>query len=159
MNPSYKPDLNKLRGVANYQFGKNVGTILFTEDVRIKYSTKTGRARLIFEGNELLATLKPTNGLLALTLAGAKKIRYLTNSSQFTVVVDDDARPFVAKGLNVPAGHVVNAGKEILPSDEVIVTDQNDKLLAVGKALLTGKEMLVFKRGIAVKVRKGCKEV
>jgi predicted RNA-binding protein (TIGR00451 family) len=159
MNPSYKPDLNKLRGVANYQFGKNVGTMLFTEDIKVKYSTKTGRARLIFEGNELLATLKPTNGLMALSLAGAKKLRDLTNPPHSRVVVDDDARPFVAKGLNVPARHVVNAGKEILPSDEVIVTDQNDEVLAVGKALLTGKEMLVFKRGIAVKVRKGCKEV
>jgi predicted RNA-binding protein (TIGR00451 family) len=159
MNPSDKPDLNKIRGVANYQFGKNVGTMLFTEDVKIKYSTKTGRVRLIFEGNELLATLKPTNGLMALTLAGAKKLRDLTNPPQFRVVVDDDARPFVAKGLNAPARHVVNASKEILPNDEVIVTDQNDKVLAVGKALLTGKEMLAFKRGIAVKIRKGCKEV
>ena len=159
MNLGDKPDLNKIRGVANYQFGKNVGTMLFTEDVRIKYSTKTGRVRLIFEGNELLATLKPTNGLMALTLAGAKKLRDLTNPPQFRVVVDDDARPFVAKGLNAPARHVVNASKEILPNDEVIVTDQNDKVLAVGKALLTGKEMLAFKRGIAVKVRKGCKEV
>lgn len=159
MNPSDQPDLNKIRGVANYQFGKNVGTMLFTEDVKIKYSTKTGRVRLIFEGNELLATLKPTNGLMALTLAGAKKLRDLTNPPQFRVVVDDDARPFVAKGLNAPARHVVNASKEILPNDEVIVTDQNDKVLAVGKALLTGKEMLAFKRGIAVKIRKGCKEV
>jgi predicted RNA-binding protein (TIGR00451 family) len=154
-----KPDLNKIRSVANYQFGKNVGAVLFPEDVKIKYSTKTGRVRLIFEGNELLATLRPTNGLIALTLVGAKKLRDLTNSPQFRVVVDGDAEPFVAQGLNVPAGHIINASKEILPNDEVIVTDKNDKVLAVGKALLTGKEMLAFKRGIAVKVRKGCKEV
>jgi uncharacterized protein with predicted RNA binding PUA domain len=41
----------------------------------------------------------------------------------------------------------------------VVVTNEDDDLLAVGKALLSGMEMLAFKRGIAVKVRRGAEEV
>jgi len=154
-----KLDLDKIRSIGNYQFGKNIGNMLFPENVEIKRSTKTGRIRLIFLNNELLATIRPTNGLMALTLAGAKRLKDVTNPPHFRVIVDDDSKPFVAQGLNVPSRHIIDASKEIRPNEEVIVTDKNDKVLAVGKALLTGKEMLVFKRGVAIKVRKGCKEV
>jgi predicted RNA-binding protein (TIGR00451 family) len=50
------------------------------------------------------------------------------------------------------------ADQEIRVGEEVIVTGEDDSILAVGKALLTGREMLAFKRGIAVKVRRGIGE-
>jgi 7-cyano-7-deazaguanine tRNA-ribosyltransferase len=38
---------------------------------------------------------------------------------------------------------------------EVVVINNKDDVLAVGKAVLSGGEMLAFNRGIAVKVRRG----
>ncbi len=61
----------------------------------------------------------------------------------------------MAEGRNVFAKHVVEADKELRPQDEVIVVDEEDNLVAVGKAVLSGEEMKVFKHGVAVKVRKG----
>ena len=41
---------------------------------------------------------------------------------------------------------------------EVIVVDEDSEVLAVGRAVLSGIEMKAFKRGVAVKVRHGCKK-
>jgi predicted RNA-binding protein len=38
------------------------------------------------------------------------------------------------------------------------VLDEGSKVLAVGRAVLSGEEMKAFKRGVAVKVRRGCLE-
>jgi predicted RNA-binding protein (TIGR00451 family) len=52
---------------------------------------------------------------------------------------------------------VVEAHPDIRPGQEVIVVDGEDNAIAVGKAILTPEEMLVFKTGVAVKIRRGRK--
>jgi predicted RNA-binding protein (TIGR00451 family) len=63
---------------------------------------------------------------------------------------------FVADGSDVFTAHVVKADDAIHARDEVIVVDENGRVLAVGRALLSSIEMKAFKTGIAVKVRHGC---
>jgi predicted RNA-binding protein (TIGR00451 family) len=58
-------------------------------------------------------------------------------------------------GKNVFAKHVVEAGVNIRPGDETIVIDSKNRVLAVGRALLTREEMLTFCVGVAVKTRRG----
>jgi 7-cyano-7-deazaguanine tRNA-ribosyltransferase len=53
------------------------------------------------------------------------------------------------------ARHVVSVGGHIRPGDEVIVLDSKKVVQAVGRALLTGKEMSVFQTGVAVRIRRG----
>jgi 7-cyano-7-deazaguanine tRNA-ribosyltransferase len=53
------------------------------------------------------------------------------------------------------AKHVVDAGDDIRPGDEVIVLDSKNGVVAVGRALLTGEEMLAYGTGVAVKTRRG----
>lgn len=150
--------LQKVRSIANYQFGKGAGIALFPENVEIKCSKTTGKIRFVFLGKTLLATLRAGDGMVALTLNGAKRLLDAFSRPKFRVVVKDEVASFIADGRNVFAKHVVKADPEIRPYEEVVVTNSNDKVLAVGKALLTGEEMLVFKRGVAVKVRKGLTE-
>ena len=38
------------------------------------------------------------------------------------------------------------------------MVDGSNRVLAVGRALLSADEMKAFKRGVAVKVRRGCAE-
>jgi predicted RNA-binding protein (TIGR00451 family) len=66
---------------------------------------------------------------------------------------------FVAGGSDVFAVHVVETDDEIRAKDEVIVIDESRKVLAVGRALLSGEEMKAFKRGVAVKTRRGTRKV
>jgi len=147
-------DLVKLRGVASFQFGKGVGDALFSDFVEVVRSSKTKRIKQIYCRNELLATLRPTDGYLSLSLAGARRILRKVKKPPSIVVVQSDISSFIKKGRNVFAKHVVKADGEIRPQDEVIVVDQKAHLLAVGRAMLSGEEMLSFKSGIAVKVRR-----
>lgn len=144
--------------MANYQFGHGVGEALFPDSVTITHSKSTGRVRFVRQGRNLLATLRPTDGLLALTVAGAKRVVAAVKPPYIRVVVSDDAQSFVADGGNVFAKHVLSADQAIRPGEEVIVTDRSDRVVAVGKALLTGMEMLAFRRGVAVKTRRGVGE-
>ncbi len=151
-------DLVKLRGIASFQFGKNVGDTLFPDFVNVVRSSKTKRIKLIYYKNELLATLRPTNGYLSLSLAGARRILRKVKNHPSIVVVQSDVNSFIKKGRNVFAKHVVKVDDEIRPQDEVIIVDQKGHLLAVGRAMLSGEEMRFFKSGIAVKVRRGLLE-
>jgi predicted RNA-binding protein (TIGR00451 family) len=144
--------------VADYQFGKGVGAKLFPENVEIAYSKRTGRIRYIYLNGKRLATLRPTDGLFSLSIKGAKRIAENAGSAKCFVTVQNDVSEFIADGGDLFAVHVVKANDEIRPKDEVIVVDEGGKVLAVGRAVLSGEEMKVFKIGVAVKVRRGCKE-
>ena len=150
--------LQKIRSVADYQFGKNTGTKLFPDTVKIVYSKNTGKIRHIHLKEEMLATLRPTTGLFILTIAGAKHLMREVNPPRCWVKVNDDAEPFVSKGRSAFAKHVIAAEPEIRPNTEVVVINKKTKVLAVGRALLSGTEMKQFSRGIAVRVRRGVAE-
>jgi predicted RNA-binding protein (TIGR00451 family) len=144
--------------VADYQFGKGVGIKLFPEGVEIAFSKGTGRIRYIYLNGKRLVTLRPTDGLFSLSVTGAKRIAENSIPAKCFVTVQNDVSKFIAGGGDVFATHVVKADQEIRPKDEVIVFDESGKVLAVGRAVLSGEEMKVFKIGVAVKVRRGCKE-
>lgn len=147
-------DLIKIRSIANYQFGKNVGEKLFPKESVIIKSKSTGKIKYIYYNNKLLATLRAKNGLLALTLDGAERILKV-KTLHCKVKIKKEAAKYVAEGRNVFAKHVMEADEELRPQDEVIVVDEGNNLIAVGKAVLSGEEMKAFKHGVAVKVRRG----
>ncbi|MDH5439513.1 MAG: pseudouridine synthase [Candidatus Bathyarchaeota archaeon] len=147
--------LRKVRCVADYQFGKGAGEKLFPSDIVFVLSRRTGRVRLIYLNDELLATVRPTDGLLTLTVEGAERLIAAECSKNLLVVVEDDVSPFIERGRSVFAKHVVFASEEIRPGEEVIVVNSKSKVLAVGRAKLSGREMKFFDRGVAVQVRRG----
>lgn len=149
--------LIKIRSIADYQFGRNVGRILFPENVEIIYSKATGRIRFVNLNGKRLATLRPTDGLFSISLQAAKILVKKKNLVCF-VKVNNEISEFIEKGRDAFAVHIVDANKEIRAQSEVIVLNENNKVLAVGRALLSGLEMLAFKKGVAVKVRHGLKE-
>lgn len=150
-----KKDLVKIRAITDYQFGRGVGSILFPDNVKIVFSPTTRRIRYIYANGKLLATLRPSDGLLALTIEGARRVKEGVGGVGLRVVVKKEAASFVAEGRSVFARHVIDVDPEIRPFSEVIVVDEDDNLLAVGKSVLSGEEMLAFKKGVAVKVRRG----
>ena len=145
--------LTRIRSVADYQFGRGVGRVLFPEGVNVAFSRRTGRIRYVFLNGERLVTMRPTDGLFSLSVAGAKRV---AGVAKCCVEVRDDVSKFIAEGGDVFAVHVVKADDEIRTRDEVIVVEGGGKVLAVGRAVLSGEEMRAFKRGVAVKVRRGC---
>jgi predicted RNA-binding protein (TIGR00451 family) len=151
-------DLGRIRSVADYQFGRGVSTTLFPEGVKISYSRRTGRIRYVHLDNKRLATMRPTDGLFSLSIVGAKRVARVIGSAKCFVTVKNDVSEFVVDGSDVFAVHVVEADDAIHAKDEVVVVDESNRVLAVGRALLSGEEMKAFKRGVAVKVRRGARE-
>ena len=50
---------------------------------------------------------------------------------------------------------VINCDIDIHAKEEVLIVNAEDQLLAFGKSILNGKEILDFNTGQAVKTRKG----
>ena len=148
--------LRRIRSIADYQFGKGVGSKFFPENVEIAYSKRTGRIRYVYLDEKRLATLRPTNGLFSLSIVGAKRIAEDRASAKCFVTVRDDVAEFIAQGGDVFAAHVVKVNDEIRSKDEVIVINNKSEVLAVGRAVLSSEEMKAFKKGVAVKIRRGC---
>lgn len=148
-------ELAKIRSIADYQFGKGVGARLFPENVQIAHSPRTGRIRFISLDGSRLATLRPTDGLLSLSVKAAKSLAKDQALAHCFVAVKNGVSEFVAAGGDVFAVHVVKVDPEIRAGDEVIAVDEAGNVLAVGKAMLSTVEMAAFKSGVAVKVRHG----
>ncbi len=150
--------LAKVRSIADYQFGKGVGLELFPSNIQIQYSPRTGRIRYINLDGERLATLRPTDGVLSLSIKAAVFMAEKTPFAKCFVTVKNDVSKFIAEGGDVFAVHVVKVDGQVGARDEVIVLDEDGQVLAVGRTLLSSEEMKAFKTGVAVKVRHGIRE-
>lgn len=150
--------LAKVRSIADYQFGKGVGAQLFPDNIEIQYSPRTGRIRYINLNGERLATLRPTDGLLSLSLKAAVFMTENTPFAKCFVTVQNEVSKFIAAGGDVFAVHVVKVDAEVGAKDEVIALDEDGQVLAVGRTMLSSGEIAAFKTGVAVKVRHGSRE-
>lgn len=148
-------DRIRIKAVADYQFGAGCGEVLFPNRVAVIRSRKTGKVKGIYHKGRLLATLRPSDGYLALSVDGARLLVKALNPPRYRIVVQDDVLAFIKQGRNLFSKHVVSADPEIRPGEEVFITDSRDHVVAVGRATLNGTEMKRFKIGLAAKVRKG----
>jgi predicted RNA-binding protein (TIGR00451 family) len=154
LSDKFLVELVKMR--ADYQFGPGAGEALTSGGVKVEISKRTGKPRYVYDlDGRLLATIRWNDGFLALTLEGARLLKERFKPPRLRVVVKNDVRDFIRQGRSVFAKHVVKVDPEIRCGDEVIVVDEDDNLLAVGRAMLSSYEMLAFNSGVAVKVRRG----
>jgi uncharacterized protein with predicted RNA binding PUA domain len=149
---------DRVRAIADYQFGKGVGAKLFPDNIQIQFSPRTGRIRYISLDGERLATLRPTDGLLSLSIKAAKAIAEQIPEAKCFVTVKNDVAQYIAKGGDVFAVHVIAVDEEICAKEEVIAVDENRNVIAVGRTQLCSSEIRSFKTGVAVKTRHGANE-
>jgi uncharacterized protein with predicted RNA binding PUA domain len=144
--------------IADYQFGRGVGEKLFPKDEIEFVLGNTKKIRKILRNDKIVATLRPEDGLLVLSFYGAELLHEILPELRYRVKISKKAVPLVGLGYNVLANQIEFADVELLPKEEVIVLDPFGRVIAVGEALLNGKEMYEFNYGIAVKVRKSLKD-
>jgi conserved protein with predicted RNA binding PUA domain len=147
--------IRRIRSIADYQYGEGVGDKLFPNEIEIEYSHSTGRIRYINLNGERIATLRPTDGMLSLSITAAETLAKNVPTAQCFITVRQDVAKFVADGGDVFAAHVVKVDPEVHAKDEVIVLDEAGQVVAVGRAVLSSSEISAFKTGVAVKVRHG----
>jgi 7-cyano-7-deazaguanine tRNA-ribosyltransferase len=148
-------ELRRIRAIADYQFGSGSGASIFPDMVKVERSKNTGKLRFIRLHGVLLASLRASDSLFTLTIEGAERLLLGMSELGYTVSIMDDVSEFASKGKNVFAKHVVAAGDNIRPGDEVIVLNSKEEVLAVGRSLLNAEEMLAFNTGVAVRTRRG----
>jgi len=141
--------------IADYQFSASAGSHLFTDEVNVSASPKTGKIKEIRENNIHIATLNPRSGTFSLSVEGAGKLAGRHDGP--LVTVNSEFILPISRGGNVFAKHVIEAADGIRAGNETIVMSEDSSLLAVGRSLLSGEEAKRFKYGIAIKVRRGVK--
>lgn len=110
--------LIRARTIADYQFGRGSGSALFPDGTTYSLS-KTRRLRYLYWEEERVATVRARDNLLTLSMIGAKRLHDLFCSPRLRVVASDDAAPFIAKGGNLFARHVIAVDPEIRSGEEV----------------------------------------
>jgi len=150
-------DKEKIKYIADYQFGQGAGNALFGNDVSIVKSRKTGKIRHVYDGDDLIATLRASDGIFVLSMNGARRLHRFLEYPENRVVVNSDAEPFAREGKSIFAKFVIDIDINIRANEEVLIVNQNDDLLAFGRSILNGREIKDFNTGQAVKTRKGDK--
>ncbi len=146
--------LRQVRVMADYQFGKGCGNSLFPDDATFMLS-RTKRVRQILSGKLRIATVRAKDGVLTLSIEAASAIHSHLPFPKQRVVICEDAVPFVSKGKTAFAKHVLELDHDLRSGEEVLVVDEQDKLLASGQLLLSVTEILAMDSGPAVDVRVG----
>lgn len=133
-----------VRATADFQFGTGAGNILVPENAKL--GGKPYRQIVCRINKEQICSFIADTGLLSLTLSGAKLIAPL---NRYWVRLDAP----IVKGGSIFAVGINEADSVIRPGDEVIVLNNQDEVIAVGRSEMSGREMCELKRGRAVSVR------
>jgi 7-cyano-7-deazaguanine tRNA-ribosyltransferase len=147
--------IEKIRRVADYQFGTGAGDALTDGDIRTVKSKRTGKIRNVFLDDAHVLSMRARDGLFTLKLDGARSLHQKLGPPRMRVIVNEEAAEYVMAGKNVFSKFVVDCDDALRPGDEALVVDEGDSLLAVARTLMNREEMLAFRRGIASRVREG----
>lgn len=149
----FSTDFRRIVAVADMQFGRGASNALFDGEIRLVKSKNTGRIRNVYCNEKHVLSLRASDGMFTMKLAGAQKLHRFFSSPCLRVIIKDEAIPFVKQGKSVFTKFVENCDPDLRPFDECLIVDKKDELLAVGRCLLNREEMLSFTSGQAVKIR------
>ncbi|MCD6373829.1 MAG: RNA-binding protein, partial [Thermococcus sp.] len=128
-----------IRKVFDFYFGAGAGEAVLLEDGQVKGS----KMLRLFIGNQQTGTFK--DGVISVTPFGMQRIYNALNA--YWVEIDFDLRGDVfAVG--------VNEADPVIRPDDIVAVVRDGQVVGVGKAVLSGEEMVRAKKGVAVKVRK-----
>ena len=144
----------KLQQSLDALFGSGSSKYL-PKDIDIILSRKTGRIRTVSHKGKLLCTLR-INGSLAISIDFAQTLLQSKTFRDNCIEINKDAAPFVMEGRSVFCKHVVWCGKNVRVSSDTPILFEN-KVIAVGKSILSSEMISDFKRGVAIKVRDSLK--
>ncbi|MDO9537694.1 MAG: tRNA guanosine(15) transglycosylase TgtA [Thermoplasmata archaeon] len=154
-NPMPDKNQQRVKAVADLQFGKGAGAVLLDGKVELVVSKNNDRIRNVLVDGKHILSMRAGDGFFTLKPEGGRILLKAFPSPLLRVIVNADSAEFNVLGRNVFCGFMIDADPGIVPRDEVIVVTESDELCAIGQAMMTREEMLAFKKGIAVKVRDG----
>ena len=145
---------HKLQQTVDALFGSGVSKQI-PKELEFIFSKKNGRIRNVFHKDQLLCTLRIDGGL-AITPYFAQILLKNKKFKENCLEVDLDSKPFIEDGKSVFCSHVLWCGKNIQIASDTPILYKN-KVIAVGKAVLSSEMISSMKRGVAIKVRDSLK--
>lgn len=149
-----REELLELRKIAEYQFGVK-GDALIPDNILVTISLNTNKIRFILHAGKRYLGIRAQDYRFNLYIPAGRVLNELLPPPLLRVYVKREYAEFVARGGSLFCRHVLIADPNIRPNDEVLILDQDNELIGVGRAQLPGWEMVYYNRGIAVKVREG----
>ena len=146
--PRIPTQLTFLRTIADFQFGKGIGSFLIPNNVRI-FGRKERGFRVQLDGKHLL-TFRPEIGYLTLSLLAGSLLLHQTRN-----LVTFDGQKI--EGSTIFAKAIIRADSEIRPNDEVLVINEEGDLLAVGVSRLSGDLLVKMEYGKGINIRQKVK--
>ena len=137
-------------GILEWTWGESVRQALNGKSVQLRHSKGSGRLREIFIDG-IAAFVVGNDGLPHPTFRGGEFLHATLPAGHHRVTASDDAQPFVETGRSLFAQHVLRASPDVVPGAYVLIVNQADVLLAVGRCLLGSSEMVRFRHGVAVR--------
>lgn len=144
----------KLRHTIDALFGAGVSKHL-PKNPDLTFSKKTGRIRTVSHDGKLLCTLRIDGGL-AISPYFAQILLKNKKFKENCVEINREAAPFVREGRSVFCKHIVWCGRNVRISADTPVLFEN-RVIAVGRAVLSKEMIDDFDRGVAIKVRDSLK--
>lgn len=135
-----------------FQFDFNVARALLpSPDVVDVILSSTGRVRYVLVNGVRMLTLRPSDGFFTLSIEAGEVVRRSSTPPRFRVVVKggevDKIRGSVLKPI------VLDVDPLARPGDEVIVVDELDSLVGVGKLKLSPVTVKSLEKGEVVRIR------
>ncbi|WP_457557422.1 PUA domain-containing protein [Candidatus Harpocratesius sp.] len=150
-----------LRGIFTYQFNTTVASVLLGSfpKMTFKFSHKTKKLKFIYVDNQIFASYRPQTGTFSLSFSAANLILHHTSIPTLRVVILTEVQDFIKDGKSVFSQHVVDVDPSLHIGDEVIIVNETDELLAIGKLFYPPIYIKQRVKGSCVKVRKGINSI
>jgi Prefoldin, molecular chaperone implicated in de novo protein folding, alpha subunit len=159
---SAKPqDLDFLIELVDYFYGRNAHLIFKDLDLnmlKLCYSKATGRLRAIVYGDEVFAFIRASDFRLIPRISMARLLHSVIPYPRHRIVVVNEIAEDVLEGHTVFSRHVLEGDESIKPFDEVLIVDENDRLIGIGRALISYEAIITALRGPAIRIREKVRE-
>ena len=145
-------EVERLRAIADYQFGSGAGECLIPDNAIVGVSPNTLRIREVYEvEGRLIATIRANDYLYSLNILGAEKLKKCFRPPLLRAVIDTSR---VRAAKSIPSVAVIEVDDRLRAGDEIIVVDSMDKLIGVGRLRLSPLEIKARVYGEAIRLRK-----
>jgi archaeosine-15-forming tRNA-guanine transglycosylase len=149
-------DLKRLELMLLYYFGRYAVDILKYLDVNkleVCLSKTTSRPRAFLYCKNLFVSVRASDFHLIPHKPLAILLHRVLPFPKRRVVVVNEMTDDILKGHTVFAKHIILADETIRPFEEVLVVNEDDKLIGLGRALLDYETMITSTYGAAVQIR------
>lgn len=149
--------IRNIAALLKYQFRTDIFTKILQDiqNLQFDFSKNTNKLKSLIYKGKLFLVYKPNVSKFSLTISAGIFIQQNTTPPFLRVKVLTEVQDYIKAGKSVFSKHILEVDTKLRPNDEVIVVNENDELIAVGKLCIPPILYANRSVGMAVEVRKG----